>query len=103
MPATLDELFDEHKIPHIYRRGIRQGVEDLDFTVAGFVVWTQEHKRNFKKMERTFKDIDEWMENCASGQCGPIIPNGVSGNIEAVWCFEELADAMMFKLQFCSL
>ena len=99
---NLDALLDEYKESARGKKSFRDGVEDLDFTPEAYVVFTKENVQRFREDERHPQDLDEWMDSCAQGQCAPILSLQGGSRIEALWCFENGADALMFKLQFCS-
>jgi hypothetical protein len=99
---NLEPLLDEYHESLKGKRSFLEGVEGLDFEPEAFVVFSKESLNKFKENGYGPKDIDEWLDSCAQGQCAPLLSWDANSRIETVWCFENGADALMFKLQFCS-
>ena len=99
---NLEPLLNEYHESKSAIQSFIDGVEGLDFEPEAFVVFTKESKQKFREDGRTPQDLDDWMDSCAQGQCAPLLSWDDRSKIETVWCFENGADALMFKLQFCS-
>jgi hypothetical protein len=94
----LEAVLENAKIPNAFWPGIIRGVDDLEFVPDGYVVLTNIHRDNFRSKGYKTKDLDEWLDNNTSGQFGAIVTS--APGINAIWCFEDLGDAAMFKLMY---
>jgi hypothetical protein len=99
---SLDSVLVEQKETRLSIESIKAGVAELDFECEAFVAFTVENRLKFREDGRSFQDIEEWRDTCASGQTAPIIPDNNKSNIVTLWCFENAGDAFMFKLTFCA-
>jgi hypothetical protein len=94
----LEQVLADANIRDVFWPAIIRGVDDLGFVPEGYVVLTDDHRRAFREAGRKTADLDEFLDNNTTGEFGAIVstPKGIS----AIWCFEELGDAAMFKLTY---
>lgn len=73
-------------------------IKNLPFKPKAFVVFSETHR---KRRSDYVQSIHEWCGNNVRGAFAAFLTSEVKSPIYELWCFQDEADAAIFKLTWC--